>query len=106
MNPQAHPVLSGLCLAIATIFVVHVEAQTSEAILEVQCEGTLGTTRAGMTIEVNQETITGGHYFVAKDLRDIPITGAVHDGQIVISAADGSQFDFRFKSNGSEHGEG
>ncbi len=70
-----------------------------------QCEGTLGTTQAGMTIEVNQEMITGGHYFIAKDLRDIPITGAMHDGQIVISGADGSQFDFRFKSNDSEHGE-
>ncbi|HEV2133609.1 MAG TPA: hypothetical protein VGR47_05050 [Terracidiphilus sp.] len=59
-----------------------------------------------MTIEVKQETITGGHYFIAEDLRDIPITGGtVHDGRIAIFAADGSNFDLRFKSNGSEHGE-
>jgi hypothetical protein len=94
-----------LCLAAATVFVVPVNAQMPEGPLEVQCEGTLGTTQAGMTIEVNQETITGGHYFIAKDLRDIPITGAMNDGRIVISGADGSSFDFRFKSNGSEHGE-
>lgn len=71
-----------------------------------QCNGTLGPTQAGMTIEVKQATITGGHYFIAEDLRDIPITGgAVHSGHIAISAADGSIFDLRFKSNGSEHGE-
>jgi len=58
-----------------------------------------------MTIEVKQKTITGGHYFIAEDLRDIPITGGAVDGHITISAADGSTFDLRFKSNGSEHGE-
>lgn len=58
-----------------------------------------------MTIEVQQNKITGGHYFVANDLRDIPITGNIQDGRIVISGADGSSFDLRFKSNGSEHGE-
>jgi len=93
------------CMASAVVFVVPMNAQTPEGLLEVQCEGTLGTTQAGMTIELNQETITGGHYFIAKDLRDIPITGAMHDGQIVITGADGSRFDLRFKSNGSEHGE-
>ncbi len=87
------------------VFGVPLNAQTSEGILVVQCEGTLGATQAGMTIEVKQETITGGYYFIAEDLRDIPITGAISDGRIVISGADGSSFNFRFKSNGSEHGE-
>jgi len=59
-----------------------------------------------MTIEVKQVTITGGHYFIAEDLRDIPITGgSVRNGHIAISAADGSTFDLRVKSNGSENGE-
>ena len=94
------------CFAVVAAFGAPQNAQTPEAPLEVQCVGTLGTTQAGMTIEVKQETIKGGHYFVAEDLRDIPITGgAVHDGQIAILAADGSTFDLRFKSNGSEHGE-
>jgi len=97
--------LMWLYLAVEAVFGVPLNAQTSESILVVQCEGTLGSAQAGMTIEVKQETITGGYYFIAKDLRDIPITGAISDGRIVISGADGSSFDFRFKSNGSEHGE-
>jgi hypothetical protein len=91
--------------AVTAAFGMPLNAQTPEGVLEVQCEGTLGTTQAGMTIEVKQESITGGHYFIAKDLRDIPITGAIHDERTVISGADGSSFDLRFKSNGSEHGE-
>src|SRR5215469_8234501 len=95
-----------LCLAVGSAFGGSLNAQKAKAPIEIQCEGTLGETQAGMTIEVKQETITGGHYFIAEDLRDIPITGgAVHDGHIAISAADGSKFDLRFKSNGSEHGE-
>jgi hypothetical protein len=95
--------LMRLCLTMA--FGVPLNAQTSEGLLVAQCDGTLGTTQAGMTLEVKQETITGGYYFTANDLRDIPITGSLRDGRIVISGADGSSFDFRFKSNASEHGE-
>jgi hypothetical protein len=49
-----------LCLAVATVFVVPVNAQMPAGLLEVQCEGTLGTTQAGMTIDANQETIAMG----------------------------------------------
>ena len=93
-----------LCLALEASGVPFA-AKTPEDVFQAQCEGTLGTTQVGMTVEVKQDAITGGHYFIAKDLRDIPITGAVQDGRIVISGADGSSFDLRFKSNGSEHGE-
>ena len=104
--PLVFVCLVWLCFSGVTVFGTPLNAQTLEAPLEVQCEGTLGTTQAGMTIEVKQGTITGGHYFIAGDLRDIPITGgAVHDGHIAVFAADGSTFDFRFRSNGSEHGE-
>jgi hypothetical protein len=94
------------CLALTAVFGGESTAQNPDGFLEVQCEGGLGTTRAGMTIEVKQGSITGGHYFVAGDLLDILITGGgVHDGHIAISTADGSTFELRFKSNGSEHGE-
>jgi hypothetical protein len=93
------------CFADAT-FGTPLRAQDTEGSLQVQCNGTLGTTQAGMTIEVKQATITGGHYFIAEDLRDISITGGtVPNGRIAFSAADGSTFDLRFKSNSSEHGE-
>jgi hypothetical protein len=97
--------LTWLCFAASAALVVPLNAQHLEDLNEVQCEGTLGTTQAGMTIEIKQETITGGHYFIAKDLQDIPITGAIHDGRVMISGRDGSSFDLRFKSNGSEHGD-
>jgi len=94
-----------LCFAVTVLFGA-LKAQTADdGLLEVQCEGTLGTVRAGMTIEVKRETIVGGHYFIAESLRDIPITGGdVHDGHVAISAADGSTFELHFKSNASEHG--
>lgn len=95
-----------VCLALTAVFGGDLTAQNPDGLLEVQCEGTLGTTQAGMTIDIKQGSITGGHYFVAKDLQDILITGgAVHDGHIAISTADGSTFELRFKSNGREHGE-
>src|ERR1035437_2647229 len=62
-----------LCFALAAAFGVSTNAQTPEGILEVQCDGMMGTTRAGMTIEIKQAPISGGHYFVAENLRDIPI---------------------------------
>jgi len=95
-----------LCLAVGSAFGGSLNAQKAKAPIEIQCEGTLGTTQAGMTIEVKHEAITGGHYFIAEDLRDIPITGGVvQNGHITIFAKDGSTFDLRFKSNGSEYGD-
>jgi hypothetical protein len=97
-----------VCLTLPCLVVaapgMSLDAQAPGDVLEVQSEGALGTTKAGMTIEVQQNKITGGHYFVANDLRDIPITGNIQSGRIVISGADGSSFDLRFKGNGSEHG--
>ncbi len=97
--------LPWLCLSQPAIFGGPLSAQTTAGLLAAQYEGALGTTQAGMTLVVKDETITSGHYFKAKDLRDIPITGAIQDGRITVTGADGSEFELRFKSNGSEHGE-
>jgi hypothetical protein len=94
-----------LCLSTLAIFGKPLNAQATDSPLEAQYEGQLGTTQAGMTLIVKHETITSGHYFTAEDLRDIPITGAIHDGQIAVSGSDGSVFELHFKSNGSEHRE-
>lgn len=59
-----------------------------------------------MTVEVEQDAITGGHYFVAKNLKDTPITGGAVQGEhVTISAADGSTFNLHFRSNDSERGQ-
>jgi hypothetical protein len=94
-----------LCLNPLAVFGRPLSAQTTDDLLEAQCVGALGTTQAGMTLIVKDETITAGHYFIAKDLNDIAIAGTVHDGRITVTGADGSEFELHFKSNGSEHGE-
>ena len=92
-----------LCLGPLAILGKPIGAQTTGGPIEAQCEGQLGTTQAGMTLIVKAETITLGHYFTTKNLRDIPITGAIHEGLITVSGSDGSVFKLHFKSNGSEH---
>ena len=94
-----------LCLSTLSIFGKPIDAQATDRLIEAQYEGQLGTAQAGMTLMVKDKTITSGHYFTAKDLRDIPITGSVHNGRITVSGADSSAFELHFKSNGSEHGE-
>lgn len=74
-------------------------------LLEVQCEGSLGRTQAGMTIKIEGNRITGGHYFVADELRDISLSGEIMGVRIILSGADGSTFDLHLRSNGSERGE-
>jgi hypothetical protein len=96
---------TSLCFSLLTILGRPISAQTTDGLLEAQYEGPLGTTQAGMTLFVKDETISSGHYFTAQDLRDIPITGAIYDGRITVSGADSSVFELRFKSNSSEHGE-
>jgi len=93
--------LALMCLA------VPLSAQpTAQQAKEVDCEGTVGATRIGMTIDFKQDIITGGHYFVARDLQDIPFTsGIVSKGHIAIQMKDRSTFELRFKGNGSENGQ-
>lgn len=68
-------------------------------------EGTLGTARIGLTLTVKGDrTITGGHYFYAKYLTDIPLTGAMQTGTVALKGRDGGSFDLKFRGNGSEAG--
>jgi hypothetical protein len=94
-----------LCLSPLAIFGRPLSAETTDSPLAAQYQGALGTMQAGMTLIVKDETITSGHYFTSKDLSDIPITGAIHDRRITVAGTDGSEFELRFKSDGSEHGE-
>jgi hypothetical protein len=68
-------------------------------------EGTLGSARIGLTLIVKDpNTIIGGHYFYARYLTDIPITGAYQPGSLALQGTDGGAFTLRFKGNGSEAG--
>jgi hypothetical protein len=64
--------------------------------------GTLGLTRIGLTLFVQGgNSITTGHYFYAKYLSDIPLTGTVQAGGLTLKDSDALQF----VGNGSSGGQ-
>lgn len=48
--------------------------------------------------------VTGGHYFYAKHLKDIPLKAGTQGTGIILYEPEGGQFALRFKGNGSEAG--
>jgi hypothetical protein len=67
--------------------------------------GKAGQSRIGMTLLVNAAgSVTGGHYFYATDLKDIPLKAGTQGSGIILFAPEGGQFALRFKGNGSETG--
>jgi hypothetical protein len=49
--------------------------------------------------------ITGGHYFYAKYLTDIPLTGTMKAAALSLDGNDGGAFAQKFVGNGSDGGE-
>ncbi len=81
-------------------------AQTGATLSRITCRGTLGQARIGMTLFVdNKGAFQHGHYYYAKYLKDIPLTGAMHEGKLVLRGPDGGTFMLAFKGNGSENGQ-
>jgi hypothetical protein len=67
--------------------------------------GTLGEARIGLTLLVNDSgAIQGGHYFYAKYLKDIPLSGSFANGRVTLNESGGGVFTLAFKGNGSENG--
>jgi len=98
--------LSGLFTRIfLPIPVLAATLATAQDAQYISYEGTLGLTRIGLTLIVKgSNDITGGHYFYAKYLTDIPITGAYQPGSVSLKGMDGGAFALKFKGNGSEAG--
>jgi hypothetical protein len=65
--------------------------------------GMLGPSHIGLTLVVKpgNPTITG-HYFYGTDLVDIPVTGVIQDGVVILGGADGGGFTLNFKGDGSQ----
>jgi hypothetical protein len=95
---------AGCAAAILLILAVFgAKAQDSSGANRISYEGTLGQTRIWLTLIVKADnTITGGHYFYAKYLTDIPLTGAMQPGTVTLKGQDGGSFDLKIKGNGSE----
>ncbi len=79
-------------------------AQDAVGAMQASYEGTLGPTRIGLTLVTQGGAISGGHYFYAKYLTDIPLTGTVKSGSLNLEGNDGGSFALKFVGNGSEGG--
>lgn len=81
-------------------------AQAGAALNRITCDGTLGPARIGMTLVADSAgAFRRGHYYYARYLKDIPLTGAVENGKLVLHEANGGTFTLAFKGNGSENGQ-
>jgi len=90
---------------IPALLVLATAVASAQDAQNVTYQGTLGPSRIGLTLTVKgPNAITGGHYFYAKYLTDIPLTGTYQPGQITLKGTDGGTFTLKFKSNGSEAG--
>jgi hypothetical protein len=79
------------------------QAATADSLVDLA--GMVGHNRVGMTLELKRDgAITGGHYFYVHYLKDIPLTGSIHGGEVTLSAVDGGTFQLHFKGNGSDGG--
>lgn len=59
-----------------------------------------------MALQINnQNVVERAHYFCAKELKDIPLTGKVDGGTVTLHAAGGGTFVLKFRGNGSEGGQ-
>ena len=94
------------CLAVAVgILLASGVAFGQTQVNRVVFTGTVGQSRIGMTLLVAAAgNITGGHYFYATDLKDIPLRAGTQGSGIILFAPEGGQFALRFKGNGSEAG--
>ena len=79
--------------------------QAADGINRVSLAGTLGQTRIGMTLNLKgMSAIASGHYFYAKYLKDIPLTGNLNGSVVTLHEPEGGMFTLHFKGNGSEAG--
>ncbi len=81
-------------------------AQDAADLTQITYEGTLGPAHIGLTLLVKDgKAITGGHYFYAKYLTDIPLTEAMQSSTLSLQGNDGGAFALKFIGNGSEGGQ-
>lgn len=101
---------SGLKLSLVVLILAFangaVQAQPVATVKRVTYTGIMGQSRVGLTLVVNADNaITGGHYFFANDLKDIPLKAGTQGSGLMLYGPDGGQMALRFKGNGSDTGQ-
>lgn len=97
----AHSLIALILVLAACI----VYAQPPATVSRVTFTGMVGQSKIGMTLLVNAAgAVTGGHYFYANNLKDIPLEAGTQGTGVILFEPEGGQFALRFKGNGSEAG--
>jgi len=104
MNRAVHLCLRPLFSVFLCLALEAAHAQEAGSATQISYEGTIGPARTGLTVIVKSGVISGGHYFYAKYLTDIPLTGSILPGALALHGQDGGAFALKFVGNGSEAG--
>jgi hypothetical protein len=82
------------------------QAQPAAAVKKVTFKGIIGQSRIGLTLVVNAaNVITGGHYFYADELKDIPLKAGTQGTGVMLYGPDGGQMALRFKGSDGSTGQ-
>jgi hypothetical protein len=104
-NRRSGPKLS-LAVLILAFAAGTVQAQPTATVKRVTFKGIIGQSRVGLTLVVNAaNVITGGHYFFADDLKDIPLKAGTQGTGLILYGPDGGQMALRFKGSGNDTGQ-
>ena len=104
-NRRSGPKLS-LAVLILAFAAGTVQAQPTATVKRVTFKGIIGQSRVGLTLVVNAaNVITGGHYFFADDLKDIPLKAGTQGTGLILYGPDGEQMALRFKGSASDTGQ-
>jgi hypothetical protein len=71
---------------------------------ELGYRGTVGTARIGLTLVLppaNRDGALSGHYFYARFMKDIPLTGSLKAGKLTLSEPGGGAFTLTFVADGA-----
>ena len=99
-------VAHGMAATILVLAAAITQAQPAATVSRVTLEGTIGQSKIGMTLIVNaDQVITGGHYFYAKYLKDIPLTAGTQGTGVILYEPKGGQLALRFKENSVPRGQ-
>lgn len=92
----------GAVLAAASVWPARAQPAAAPGRTESMYEGVLGTGAIGMTIVQPRggETALTGHYFAARVLKDIPLTGSLQGGRLTLREPEGGSFVLEFVGTG------
>lgn len=88
-NPQRYAIVLGALLIVGLSTSWPVDAQTSGA-LQGNYAGTLDRAKVGLTLVMEGDRVSRGHYFYYRYLKDIPLTGLKSGSNLTLREANGT----------------